>query len=113
MKITLLAKSSSDPGSYYHVAFYQEDGRLPIWCDCQAGAYGQLCKHKRQLASGDKRMLHNEDQIEELEVVVEWVKQSPVAQLIADLEKAEKKVKVAQKKVKDLKADLAANMRGR
>ena len=41
-----------------------------------------------------------------------WGKQSLVAQLVANLDKAEKKLKAVQKKVKNLKTDLATNMRG-
>jgi len=59
MNITILAKSSSQPGTPYSVNFIIDDGKLHVYCSCPAGIYGQLCKHKTAFIEGDNNMLYD------------------------------------------------------
>ncbi len=59
MKYEFLAKSSgTDP---YQVVFTLDDRKLRVTCNCKAGIFGKLCKHKLALLRGDADMLFQID----------------------------------------------------
>ena len=50
-EIKILSKSSTkDP---YNVTITINEDKVFINCNCQAGSYNQLCKHKIAIAAGD------------------------------------------------------------
>lgn len=55
MRISIDVKSSSDPDQVYEVVFEKVDGKVRVLCDCPAGEFGKLCKHKMNLVFGDQR----------------------------------------------------------
>ena len=69
MKHALLAKSSS--GGSYKVVFEISDKDIKVQCNCKAGIFGQLCKHKLALISADESMLYSSEQKEDLLEVIE------------------------------------------
>ncbi len=111
MKLEFHVASDSNPDELYTVAFYNEDGKVSIWCDCAAGDNGQVCKHKRDLAQGDDERLTEEDEIEALDTVVAWVRQSPIGAQMAAVQSAEAAAKEAQKATRNAKTELARLMR--
>ncbi len=62
MQTTILAKSSS--GEPYNVTFSILEGRMTVRCSCKAGLLNQQCKHKRELVSGGREMLFDQNQAE-------------------------------------------------
>ena len=58
MKLTILALSST--GESYPVEFSDESGNLRVFCNCQAGSFQQMCKHKIALLKGDRSMLFDQ-----------------------------------------------------
>lgn len=110
-KIVLFAKSSSKDEPY-NVTFTQaEDGNVTVWCDCRAGEFGQLCKHKRALAFNDPSMLYDKSQVEELRQVNEWIKDTAYSEMISEIIKIEKDIEKAKRGLKNEKAKLARYMR--
>jgi hypothetical protein len=84
--INIFARSSSNkPHTVY---FGTNNGKLVISCDCQAGIHRQLCKHKIAIASGDKAMLYDAAQENDLATVHSWIKKTKFSDLLAELNEA-------------------------
>jgi hypothetical protein len=87
MVYEFLAKSSGS--TPYQVVFTHADNKLGATCNCGAGIFGKLCKHKLALLQGDTSMLFEpaaEVQLQELLVVV---KQTSYPEILADIRQAE------------------------
>ena len=111
IEIVLLAKSSSRDEPY-EVTFTQaEDGILSIWCSCRAGEFGQLCKHKLAFASNDQSMLHDKNQLTELEKVNNWVQMYGYSEQIRKLKEMENELEILKKRIKTAKAKIAKSMK--
>lgn len=113
MKIKLYARSSSRDEPY-SVDFINEQGRIFIYCDCPAGepAHGQgLCKHKLKLSCGDSSMLFDKNQINELNQVCEWIKDSELIRAIDELNNTENEVEQIKKRIKKIKGKIAHSMK--
>jgi hypothetical protein len=107
-EIDLLAKSSSmEP---HCVTFTFLAGRLSVHCNCEAGIYGKLCKHKVRLLSGDESMLFAKDMKADLAMIQEWVKQTDFPEMVKAFREAETSVEEAQRALKKQRAALEAAM---
>ncbi len=78
MNINILAKSSSQPESFYKVNFSIKAGILRIYCSCPAGTRGQLCKHKTSFIEGDHNMLYDSSQHQLLNDIIATIQTSPL-----------------------------------
>ena len=107
---TILAKSSSgsDP---YSVDFTFKDGKLSIFCECQAGRYRKFCKHKWQMIKGNENILYDENQDSELAKISDWVQKSDYLDLIIAMSKAEKAKSEADINIKNIKEKIANGMK--
>ena len=110
MEISLLAKSSSHPKEPYQVTFLIEDDLLRVFCNCPAGQFGQLCKHKISFASNDSEMLFDAKQRNELRQVQEWVQSSDLPNLIGGVHQIEKELEELKKRLKSVKAKVGRVM---
>lgn len=63
--IKLKAKSSS--GKYYLVTFEMSD-KIKVSCNCNAGIFGKLCKHKTGLLIGDRSFLYDSREKQSLSI---------------------------------------------
>jgi hypothetical protein len=79
MEITLQVKSSS--GDFYDVIFIIAEERCIVKCNCQAGIYGQICKHKLTLLSGDKSLLFDGEQVDKFNNLQELLKETKIKEL--------------------------------
>ena len=109
MKISIKAKSSS--GDPYSVDFIFREGRLFVFCNCPAGIWTKLCKHKRRLLSNDASMLFAPDLIEDLDRVQEWAEKTKFPQMLHDLREMEKEAERLKRKVKSMKEKVAKTMK--
>lgn len=105
MKLTVLAKSSgTEP---YEVDFIADGNSLVVFCSCQAGSFGKLCKHKTELLAGDESRLFSESEIPKLERVQGLVRRAPELTLLAEeITESERIVKSEQAKLKKAKKRL-------
>jgi len=109
METTLRVKSSSSD-AIYTLQIYCEDGNVAIFCDCSAGAYGKLCKHKLAIIANDKTDLENQDQDKNFELAHAWIRSSSLQKMLADIRVAEKEAESAQTKVKKLKKTMEMHL---
>ena len=95
--IKIKAKSSS--GNYYLVDFELSDV-IKVRCNCNAGMFGKLCKHKLDILSGDQDMLYDKSELPLLNEVIKLVQQSEFLQLKESLVVAKKAIDEAKKQEK-------------
>ena len=98
--ITLKAKSSS--GTPYNVKFEVSD-TITVHCNCKAGNFGKLCKHKASFLSGDVGMLFDLTQTPALNELLKHLKQSEYVNLQQELLNAKKAVEMAKKQEKKVR----------
>jgi len=110
MEITVLVKSSSQPGPRSVLVVLGDSG-LSFVCDCPAGERGRICKHKKAMASADDSMLYSEDQRESFEQVKDWVAQSGYPDLMNELKEAENGLESAKEKARDIKEKITRVMK--
>ena len=100
MKITLLAISSSNSGTYSVDFHTNDEGKLSAFCDCPAGEWGKFCKHKWRLLHGDKSMLADKSQLEDLKQVAEIARIRNIKQFEKEIQGFEKEQKNLTKQLK-------------
>ena len=109
MKITILVKSSG--GDPYSVDFVFKNDRLTVFCNCKAGIFGQICKHKLSLLSNDTSMLFEPDQAGKLSRAMELIEKTQYPQLVDELRAKERDSERAKREVKKAKVLLAKVMK--
>ncbi|MBN2271037.1 MAG: hypothetical protein JXN61_10505 [Sedimentisphaerales bacterium] len=106
-KLTLRAKSSE--GEPYNVDFIVDNGRLSVYCNCKAGIFGQLCKHKTELIGGDESRLFDLSENDKMAQVTAMMAKVPEVQsLAARIAQSEKLIRREQAKIKTLKKQFGA-----
>jgi hypothetical protein len=103
-KITFKVTSSS--GEPYNIQFKFSDNQFTVFCNCQAGIFGKLCKHKIGLLDGDPSLLLDKIDQEKLELVHDLVNKSKYREIISSYNILKKETEEAQKKEKRLKEQI-------
>ena len=103
MKPETIIKVISSSGEPYDVHFEFSDSKFKIHCNCPAGIYGKLCKHKTGLLDGDSSLLFDKTDLEILAQIHEAVKKSKYTEIISSYNILRKGIEAAQKKEKKLK----------
>lgn len=91
--------------------FLWENGLLSVFCDCAAGEWGKFCKHKWRLLSGDASMLYSEGDIDKLQGIEAWVKESSFSTLYRDVDALEEEIKTLKAEVKVAKKEAEKKLR--
>lgn len=102
--IDIKAKSSS--GDYYKVSFEISD-TIKVSCNCNAGNFGKLCKHKTGLLIGDKNFLYDQSEEIMLDEIIDIVKRSEYISLTNEFLLAQKASLAAKKYEEKIKVKLA------
>jgi uncharacterized Zn finger protein len=85
-ELTILVKgSSADP---YKLIFIKDGESLTALCDCPAGSFGNVCKHRVAILDGDADAVLEEDAAK-VAKVVEWLAGTDVEKALADMRAAE------------------------
>lgn len=85
-QLTLLVKgSSSDP---YELTFIKDEASLTALCDCPAGTFGNLCKHRVAILDGDAGAVVESD-ADKVGRVVEWLIGTDVQEALAEMRAVE------------------------
>lgn len=111
MKSETIIKIISSSGEPYDVHFEFSDNKFKVHCNCPAGIYGKLCKHKTNLLDGDSSLLFNKIDYEILKQIKDVVKQSKYTEIISSYNTIKKEIEVAQKKEKKLKEQLEQSLK--
>jgi len=98
--ISLKAKSSS--GDYYEVEFKISEV-IKVACNCSAGIFGKLCKHKTNLLTGDPNFLYDTIEEPKLNDIFEIVKRSQYFSLSNEYQSSKKAIETAKKNEKKIK----------
>lgn len=104
--IKLEAKSSGSMP--YTVEFFVEEGMFKATCDCRAGIFGQLCKHRIELMAGDENRLYDLSQKDQLKEVLALVSElKPLKDIAKDIAEAEKIIRQQQSEIRKKKNKLS------
>jgi hypothetical protein len=103
-KTILRANSSS--GDPYDVHFDFSDNQLTVFCNCQAGIFGKICKHKTGLLDGNLSILFNKADQEKLLQIIELVKKSKYTELMSAYSIIKKEIEEMQNKEKTIKVQI-------
>ncbi len=101
-----MLKAISSSGESYDVHFKFSDKKLVVFCNCPAGIYGKLCKHKSRLLDGDPSMLFDKTDLSKLQQVHNMVKKSNYAEIISSYQHLKKEIEKAQQKEKKLRKQI-------
>lgn len=97
MNYAFLAKSSgAEP---YQIVFDFSDNLLAVTCNCPAGVFGKLCKHKLALLRGDEAMLFDPTEAQQLREVIALVQKTAYPGLLDEIHQAELALAKAKKVV--------------
>ena len=81
-QLTILVKgSSAEP---YETTFLKDGDSLTVICTCPAGTYGNLCKHRRTILTGDAGAVLDAYS-EKVATVVEWLVGTDVEAALKEL----------------------------
>lgn len=98
--------SSSDP---YEVTFIKDGTSLTALCNCPAGTFGNLCKHRVAILDGNITAISS-DNAEQAPKVAEWLIGTDVETALAELRNAEKSKDHSKDEVMALKKKVAKVM---
>ncbi len=85
-QLTLHVKgSSADP---YELTFIKDGASLTALCDCPAGTFGNLCKHRVAILNGDNAAVVDDDG-GKVGIVVEWLVGTDVEAALKEMREVE------------------------
>ena len=106
-ELTLLVKgSSADP---YKLIFIKDGDSLTALCDCPAGSFGNVCKHRVAVLDGDAGAVLEEDTAK-VATVVEWLAGTDVEKALAEMRAADADTEASKSDRVALKRVLARAM---
>lgn len=106
MKPEVNIKVISSSGEPYDVHFEFFENKFKVHCNCPAGIFGKICKHKTGLLEGDASLLFNKIDKEMLEQIYNTVKKSKYTELLASYNTSCKEIEIARKKEKKQKEQI-------
>ncbi len=92
MEVTIKAKSSSSPDSFYNVTFTYDESSLKVACDCRAGIFGKFCKHKWQLLGCNYDMLFDQNEASLLDMAADWAQKRGIYTMKGALRKIQDQI---------------------
>jgi tRNA U54 and U55 pseudouridine synthase Pus10 len=100
---TIRVKSSS---SEFHTVTIEISERIKVSCNCNAGVFGKLCKHKTAVLLGDIEILYDKSDEKFILEIQEIVKMSDYNKLVGELEIAQKAIETAKNQERKIKVKL-------
>lgn len=109
-KTITFAVQGSAPAPY-RVTFERDHAQLRAFCTCAAGQNGQYCKHRAGLLLGiiDSVVTGN---LEDLRLLGEWLRESPLACGLQELDAAELALEQAKRRVTSARKAVSSLMLG-
>ncbi len=106
--IELKVKSSSQE---YYLINIEISEVFKISCNCTAGIFGKLCKHKTAVLSGSPEILYNQEDEKILIELQKIIKKSDLNKITNELEAAEKAIESAKNQAKKIKIKLEHSLK--
>ena len=104
--IQKISVKSSSSETTYTVTFELDNNILKVHCDCQAGIYGKLCKHKLNILEGNTSNLVDINDYNELTDILSKVNNSEFATHNNSIKETDNEIKKLNNKKKKLKKEL-------
>ncbi len=104
-------KGSGENEYKVHVA-PKDDDSITIRCDCKAGIYGRMCKHKLAVATGDPSLLLNPEDAERLKEVSDKIRQREIGGLLETLYTLRKEHDSIKRKMDKARKAVESAMKG-
>lgn len=92
---TINLKAKSSTSEYYQIIFEISES-IKVSCNCNAGVFGKLCKHKFGLLSGDRNFLFDLNEESIFNELINVVKKSDFLKLSNELQSAKKDIDIAK-----------------
>ena len=93
----------------YEVIFNSTEASLQISCNCSAGLFKKLCKHKINLLNGSSLNLISENK-EQIPLIQNLVKNTYIPEILNEITIVENDIKKMQLVLKKIKAKLDINL---
>jgi len=106
MDTKIILKITNSSGEPYNIQFKFLDNQFAVFCNCQAGIFGKLCKHKIGLLDVDPSVLFDKTDEEILKEIHELVNKSRYREIISSYNMLKKRTEEAQGKEKRLKEQI-------
>lgn len=106
-----LRAASSDGLSEYIVTFDRREDQKSLACTCPAGEIGRTCRHRLAFLRGDEKMLFDGSQRTELRRALDWVRASPFATLLRELDDAERAQADAKRAITKIRRQIESAMK--
>ncbi len=103
--IEILAKSSSSD-TPYTVKCYFEENKISVFCSCPAGDNRKLCKHVKQVLSGDASILYDKNQKNDLEKIGNHLQKTSIPLLLLEINKFENILEETKRNMEKAKKSL-------
>jgi len=107
---TIQLKSKSSSGNFYLVEFIIDE-KIKVNCNCNAGIFGKLCRHKIGFLELDYSLLYDSKEKHLLDGLEKYIKNSEFPKLIEELNVAKKEILDAKKNEVKLKHRLERILR--
>jgi hypothetical protein len=106
-ELTFLVKGSAkDP---YEIIFIKDGDSLTAICNCPAGTYGNLCKHRVNILEGKAAGITS-DNADQVSTVVAWLPGTDVEAALAELRRIENDKQAGKDAVVEAKRKVARIM---
>lgn len=105
----LVQGSSLEP---YEVTFYFEGQNITVSCTCQAGEFGQICKHRINILNDDSSKIVSGNKTE-INEVRQKIKGTPLESKLTQLNYEEMQFEMFKKKLATTKKEIAKIMVGK
>ena len=106
-EITFKVKGSA--ADDYEVIFIKDDDSLTAVCDCPAGTFGNLCKHRVAIIDGNDAAITSDNK-DKVPMIAKWLQGTDVEVALFELRSAEMHKDTPKDEIKALKRDLARAM---
>jgi len=106
-ELTFLVKGSAkDP---YEIIFIKDGDSLTAVCNCPAGTYGNLCKHRVNILEGKSTAITSEN-TDQVTTVVSWLAGTDVAAAMHELQELEQAKDADKNAINEAKRKVARVM---
>lgn len=106
-EVTFLVKGSS--ARPYEIIFIKDGESLTALCNCPAGSFGNLCKHRVMILDGKFDAITSEN-ADMAPKIAEWLAGTDVEKALTELRNAEKSGEHSKDEIMSLKRKLAKVM---
>jgi hypothetical protein len=111
MKTQIILRANSSSGDPYNIHCDFSDNKLTVFCNCQAGIYGKICKHKTGLLDGNPSILFDKTDEKTLLQVVKLVEKSKYKEVMSAYNLIKKEIEEMQKDEKNIRGQIELMLR--